>query len=103
MTSEESWVQINDAHNKDQWASLLELCALHLKENPDHIQARIPQAIALRHLKRFDGAVTLLQETSGDPRASEKCKYQCQTQLVRHCKKWQDSIRRAEPTTKRIA
>lgn len=81
MTSEDSWVQIKEAHNKDQWASLLELCELHLKKNPDHIQAQIPQAIALRHLKRFTEAVALLQTTYTDPNATEKCKYQCQTQL----------------------
>ena len=81
MSSEDSWAQITEAHNKDQWASLLEACALHLKKNPNHIQAQIPQAIALRHLKRFDEAVALLQKTYTDPSASEQCKYQCQTQL----------------------
>ena len=81
MTGEDSRAQIKEAHNKDQWASLLEVCALHLKMNPDHIQAQIPQAIALRHLKRFDEAVALLQKTYTDPNASEKCKSQCQTEL----------------------
>ena len=79
--SQDTWAEIKDADNKDQWASLLELCTIHLKQNPEHFQARIPQAIALRHLNRFNEAIRLLQLTYGEPNASPKCKSQCQRQL----------------------
>src|SRR5947209_4642708 len=79
--SEETWDQMHEADEKGQWASLLELCALHLKDNPDHLQARIPQAIALRNLKRFQEAVQLLEQTYANANASTKCKYECQYEL----------------------
>jgi tetratricopeptide (TPR) repeat protein len=79
--SEETWDQMHEADEKGHWASLLALCALHLKNNPDHLQARIPQAIALRNLKRFQEAVTVLEQTYANSGASEKCKYQCQREL----------------------
>jgi tetratricopeptide (TPR) repeat protein len=79
--SEESWDQIREAHDKEQWATLLELCALHLKQVPDHLDARIPKAIALRKLKRFEEAATLLQETHDHANASLNCKYYCQCEL----------------------
>jgi tetratricopeptide (TPR) repeat protein len=79
--SEDRWDQIHEAHEKDQWATLLELCELHLKENPEHLHARIPQAIALTHLKHFDEAVSLLTRTFEDPNVSVTCKHQCQRQL----------------------
>lgn len=79
--SEDTWDEIREAHDKAEWASLLELCALHLKGVPAHLEARIPQAIALRHLNRFEEAAALLQETYGDESASPKCKYHCQCEL----------------------
>ncbi|HWY51382.1 MAG TPA: tetratricopeptide repeat protein [Chthoniobacterales bacterium] len=79
--SEDTWEQMHEADEKGQWASLLELCAVHLKQNPEHLQAQIPRAVALRHLNRFQEAVTLLQQTYADRNASEKCKYQCQREL----------------------
>jgi tetratricopeptide (TPR) repeat protein len=79
--NEDTWEQIKDADNKDQWASLLELCTIHLKQNPEHFQAGIPKAIALRHLSQFNEAIKLLQLTYEEPNASRKCKSQCQRQL----------------------
>jgi tetratricopeptide (TPR) repeat protein len=79
--SDDTWEQIKDADTKDQWASLLELCSIHLKQNPKHFQARIPQAIALQHLNRLNEAIRLLQLTYEEPNASAKCKSQCQRQL----------------------
>jgi superkiller protein 3 len=79
--SEETWDEMHDADEKGQWASLLELCARHLKGNPDHFQARIPQATALRNLKRFQEAVNLLEQTYTNPNASTKSKFQCQCEL----------------------
>ncbi len=79
--SDDTWEQIKDADTKDQWASLLELCSIHLKQNPKHFQARIPQAIALQHLNRLNEAISLLQLTYEEPNASAKCKSQCQRQL----------------------
>jgi tetratricopeptide (TPR) repeat protein len=79
--SDDTWEQINDADSKDQWASLLELCSVHLKQNPKHFQVRIPQAIALQHLNRFDEAISLLQLAFEEPNASAKCKSQCQRHL----------------------
>jgi hypothetical protein len=46
--SEESWEKIYEADNKDQWATLLELCKLHFKENPEDLPTRIPQAVFIR-------------------------------------------------------
>ena len=79
--SEDIWDEIRAAHDKAEWASLLELCGLHLKRVPDHLDTRIPQAIALRHLNRFEEAVALLQETYDHESASPKCKYHCQCEL----------------------
>ena len=79
--SDDTWEQIKDADTKDQWASLLELCSIHLKQNPKHFHARIPQALALQHLNRFNEAISLLQLTYEEPNASPKCKSQCQRQL----------------------
>jgi tetratricopeptide (TPR) repeat protein len=79
--SEDTWDEIREAHDKAKWASLLELCALHLKRVPDHLEARIPQAIALRHLNRFEEAATSLQETYDHESASPKCKYHCLCEL----------------------
>ena len=79
--SEESWDEIHKAHDKNQWATLLELCVQHLKQNRDHLWARIPQAIALTHLNHLEEAVTLLQETYENANASPYCKYQCQREL----------------------
>jgi len=81
--SDDTWEQMTDADSKDQWASLLELCSIHLKQNPKHFQARIPQAIALRHLNRFNEAIILLQLTYAEPSTSPKCKSQCERQLGR--------------------
>lgn len=78
---DETWDQMHEVDEKGQWASLLELCALHLKDNPDHLQARIPQAIALRNLKRFQEAVAVLEQTYANPNSSPECKYQCQREL----------------------
>ena len=79
--SEDCWEQIHQAHDKDQWASLLELCGVHLRERPDHLEANIPKAVALRNLYRLEEAATLLAQTFGHPSASPKCKYQCQYEL----------------------
>jgi tetratricopeptide (TPR) repeat protein len=79
--SEDTWGEIREAHDKAKWASLLELCALHRKRAPDHLEARIPQAIALRHLNRFEDAAALLQGTHDHETASQKCKYHCQCEL----------------------
>jgi len=79
--SEDTWDEIREAYDKAEWASLLELCALHLKRVPDHLEARTPQAIALRHLNRFEEGAALLQETYGHESASPKCKYYCQCEL----------------------
>jgi tetratricopeptide (TPR) repeat protein len=81
MTSEDSWAQIEEAFEKDQWATLLELCALHLKENPEHPYARIWQAVALSHLSQQDRAINLLERIYKDPNTSSYCKYQCQREL----------------------
>ena len=79
--TEDTWDEIQEAHDKAEWASLLELCALHLNRVPDHLEARIPQAIALRHLNRFEEAAALFQETHDHENASPKCKYHCQCEL----------------------
>src|SRR5438477_13204633 len=78
---EPTWGQIPEAENKGQWAALLELCAIHLKQTPDHLEARIFQAIALKHLKRLEESAMLLQQTYDAPNASSKCKYHCQYEL----------------------
>ena len=80
--SKETWDEIQEAHDKGEWASLLELCLLHLKREPTHLEARIPQAIALRHLNQFQEAAALLQETCDHESASPKCKYHCQCELA---------------------
>jgi|ERR1051326_2654104 hypothetical protein len=100
--SEETWDQMHEADEKGQWASLLELCAVHIKENPDHLQAGIPQATALRNLKRFPEAVAVLERTYANPDASTTCKHQCQRQLGRNLKRWEDSTMRDTPMRRRI-
>ena len=80
--SKETWDEIQEAPDKGEWASLLELCLLHLKREPAHLEARIPQAIALRHLNQFQEAAALLQETYDHESASPKCKYHCQCELA---------------------
>jgi tetratricopeptide (TPR) repeat protein len=79
--SEDIWDQMYQADEKGQWATLLELCEVYLKKNPEHMHARIPQAIALTNLKRFDEAVSLLNRIFEDPNTSSYCKYQCQREL----------------------
>jgi superkiller protein 3 len=102
--SDDTWEQIKDADTKDQWASLLELCSIHLKQNPKHFQARIPQAIALQHLNRFDEAISLLQLTFEEADASAKCKSQCQRQLGQTFEKMGsfDDARRASEEAHRL-
>ena len=102
MTSEDAWAQIAEAHNKDQWASLLEVCALHLKMNPDHIQAQIPQAIALRHLKRFDEAVALLKKSIPILMRLRNANLSAKRSLGRLCKKWEGLMMRGAHMMKRI-
>ena len=79
--SEDIWDQLYQADEKGQWATLLELCELYLKKNPENFHARIPQAMALTHLKRFDEAVALLKRTFEDPNTSAKFRHQCQREL----------------------
>jgi hypothetical protein len=66
--SEESWDEIHKAHDKNQWATLLELSVQHLKQNPDHLWARIPQAIALTHLNHLERSGSVV---AGDLRERE--------------------------------
>ncbi len=99
--SEDTWDEIREAHDKAEWASLLELCALHLKRVPDHLEARTPQAIALRHLNRFEEAPALLQETYGHESASPKCKYYRQCELGLTFEQMEDLMMPARRTTLR--
>jgi hypothetical protein len=41
--SEDTWDEIREAHDKAEWASLLELCALHLKGVPAHRRPGFPK------------------------------------------------------------
>ena len=101
--SDDTWEQMKDADSKDQWASLLELCSIHLKQNPKHFQARIPQAIALRHLNRFNEAIILLQLTYAEPSTSPNASPNVNGSLAEHSKKWEGLTMRGARLRRRIA